>query len=107
MSFSVPLLSGVVGVLNDKFLNIWLTSKLQVVLQTTYSLLFTIQTGTSTASASYNVVLNNFSLQCEYVYIGLNALSILDNTQVDGKAYSHGMTYSTSSANINSGSSGA
>ena len=51
--------------------------------------------------------MNNFSLQCEYVDIGINALSMLDNTLIDGKAYSHGITYRTSSATVNSGSSGA
>jgi hypothetical protein len=99
-SYAVPLLSGSIGVLADKFLNIGRTSKLQVVLQTTSVLPLTIVTGTAGAAGTFSVTLSDFSLQCEYVDIGLNALKMLDQTLVDGKSYIHGVTYRTSSTSL-------
>jgi len=101
-SYSIPLASGVVGVLADKFLNIGRTSKLQVVLQTANIIPITGGIGASawTAGATIQVTLSNFSLSCEYVDIGVNALSMLDNTLVDGKSYIHGTTYRTSSVSL-------
>lgn len=99
-SYAVPLLSGSIGVLADKFLNIGRTSKLQVVLQTTSVLPLSILTGTATAPGTFSVTLSDFSLQCEYVDIGLNALKMLDQTLVDGKSYIHGVTYRSSSTSL-------
>ena len=56
-----------------------------------------------TTSPIIQVTLSNFSLQCEYVDIGINALSMLDATLVDGKSYIHGTTYRTSSASLPAG----
>jgi len=99
-SYSIPLLSGVLGVTADKFLNIGRTSKLQVVLQTSNVLPITIGLTSATAGATYQVTLSDFSIQAEYIDIGVNALSMLDNTLVDGKSYIHGTTYRTSSASL-------
>jgi hypothetical protein len=100
-SYSIPLASGVVGVLADKFLNIGRTSKLQVVLQTSPVIPITGGTNAAwTGAATVQVTLSNFSLQCEYVDIGVNALAMLDSTLVDGKSYIHGTTYRTSSATL-------
>lgn len=99
-AYAVPLLSGSIGVLADKFLNIGRTSKLQVVLQTTSVLPLTIVTGTATTPGTFSVTLSDFSLQCEYVDIGLNALNMLDQTLVDGKSYIHGVTYRSSSSTL-------
>ena len=100
-SYSIPLCSGVVGVLADKFLNIGRTSKLQVVLQTSSILPLTLGTNAFTATGDqFTVTLSNFSIQCEYVDIGINALNMLDQTLVDGKSYIHGITYRTSSATL-------
>jgi len=99
-SYSVPLLSGSIGCLADKFLNIGRTSKLQVVLQTSSILPLSILTGSATAAGTFNVTLSDFSLQCEYVDIGLNALKMLDQTLVEQKAYIHGVTYRTSTATL-------
>ena len=105
-SYSVPLLSGIVGCTADKFLNIGRTSKLQVNLQTanilpiTFSKLdLTAITGTQTP-ATFTVTLSNFSLQCEYIDIGHSALSMLDDTLENGKSYIHGTTYRTSSVTL-------
>ena len=99
-SYSVPVLSSIVGVTNDKFLNIGRTSKLQLVLQTTSVLPLSILTGTATAAGTFSVTLSYFSLQCEYIDIGNQALAMLDKTLVDGKCYSHGVTYRTSTATL-------
>lgn len=99
-SYSVPLLSGSIGVLSDKFLNIGRTSKLQLVLQTSSVLPLSLTTGSATTAGTFQVTLSDFSLQCEYVDIGLNALKMLDATLVDGKAYIHGTTYRTSTATL-------
>jgi hypothetical protein len=100
-SYSIPLASGVVGVLADKFLNIGRTSKLQVVLQTSNIIPITGGVnGAFTTAGTYQITLSNFSLQCEYIDIGVNALNMLDQTLVDGKSYIHGTTYRTSSASL-------
>ena len=100
-SYSIPLASGVVGVLADKFLNIGRTSKLQVVLQTSNIIPITGGiNGAWTAGGTVQITLSNFSLQCEYVDIGVNALNMLDQTLVDGKSYIHGTTYRTASASL-------
>lgn len=106
-SYSVPLLSGICGVLADKMLNIGRTSRLQVVLVTTNQLPYTIITGSATAAASMVVTLSNFSLGLEYIDVGLNALQMLDQTLVDGKAYIHGTSYRTATATIPAGTSGS
>jgi hypothetical protein len=100
-SYSIPLASGVVGVLADKFLNIGRTSKLQVVLQTSNIIPITGYNNAAwTAAGTFQITLSNFSLQCEYIDIGVNALNMLDQTLVDGKSYIHGTTYRTASASL-------
>ena len=109
-SYSLPLTSGVLGVLADKFLNIGRTSKLQLVLQTSsvvpISCINTLVTPFTTAPV-LQLTISNMSLQCEYIDVGINALQLLDQTLVDGKAYSHGVTYRTSTASLPAGISGA
>jgi len=104
-SYSVPLLSGIVGCTADKFLNIGRTSKLQVTLQTSNIVPITFYNSTDAVSgaqtaATWSLTLSNFSLQCEYVDIGLSALSMLDDTLENGKSYIHGTTYRTSSVTL-------
>ena len=106
-SYSVPLLSGICGVLADKMLNIGRTSRLQVVLVTTNQLPYTIITSTATTAGSFSVTLSDFSLGLEYIDVGLNALQMLDQTLADGKAYIHGTSYRTATATIPAGTSGA
>lgn len=101
-SYSIPLLSGVIGCTADKFLNIGRTSRLQVVLQTTSVLPISMSNNGTvwTTAPTMTITLSNFSIQCEMVDIGINALQLLDSTLVDGKAYIHGTTYRTSSASV-------
>lgn len=111
-SFSVPLLNSLIGVTADKFFNVGRCPKLQLCFQTTGVLPFTISNAGGTALAAdgimeFRVSLYDFSLQLEYVDIGLSALSMLDQTLIDGKAYIHGTTYKTSSVALPAGTSGA
>ena len=100
-SYSIPLTSALIGVLADKFCNVGRTAKLQLVLQTSNVLPITVSTGTSfSTSPNVNVTLSNFSLQCEYVDIGLSALKMLDASLIDNKAYIHGVTYRTTSTSM-------
>ena len=105
-SYSVPLLSGIVGCTADKFLNIGRTSKLQLTLQTanicplTFYKVAATFSGTTEIAGNYTLTLSNFSLQCEYVDIGISALSMLDDTLENGKSYIHGTTYRTSSVTL-------
>ena len=102
-SYSIPLTSGVLGVLADKFLNIGRTSKLQVVLQTSSIVpisAIVAGSGAWTTAPTFNLTLSNFSLQCEYIDVGINALQMLDQTLVDGKSYIHGTTWRTSTASL-------
>jgi len=100
-TYSIPLASGVLGVLADKFLNVGRTSKLQVVLQTSPVIPITGGINAAwTTAPTIQVQLSNFSLQTEMIDIGINALQMLDQTLVDGKSYIHGTTYRTSSASL-------
>jgi hypothetical protein len=108
-SFSVPLVNSLIGVTADKFFNIGRTSKLQVVFQTAGILPITLDNtgGTDlTTATAFKVTLLDFSIQLEYVDIGLNALKMLDETLVGGQAYNHGISYRTASVSLPSGSSG-
>ena len=97
-SYSVPVLSSICGILADKCPNLGRTSRMQLIFQTTNILPFSIVTvaGTST----FTVTLSDFSLGLEYVDIGLSALSMLDQTLVDGKSYIHGTTYRVATATV-------
>ena len=108
-SYSIPLTSGIIGVLADKFMNIGRTSKLQLVLQTSSVLPITLLNSATayTVAPTLSMTISNMSLQCEYIDVGINALQLLDQTLVDGKAYSHGVTYRTSTASIPAGMNGA
>jgi hypothetical protein len=55
---------------------------------------------TLTAAPVFTVTLSDFSLQMEYVDIGMSALKLLDETLVDGKAFNQGVTYRTSSVSL-------
>ena len=109
-SFSVPLVNSLIGVTADKFFNIGRTSKLQVVFQTAGILPITLDHSASAtdmgSKLEFRVTLLDFSLQLEYVDIGLNALKMLDETLVNGQAYIHGISYRTASVSLPTGSSG-
>jgi len=104
-SYSVPVLSSVCGILADKCPNLGRTSRMQLVFQTTNVLPITVITGTG-GTSTFTITLSDFSLGLEYVDIGLSALSMLDQTLVDGKAYIHGTTYRVATATVPAGTTG-
>jgi hypothetical protein len=99
-SYSMPLISSLIGVTADKFLNIGRTSKLQFALQTATELPISLTTGTATSAGTFIITLSDFALNLEYIDIGAAALAMLDSTLVDRKAYIHGVTYKTSSVSM-------
>jgi len=99
-SYSMPLVSAILGIANDKFLNIGRTSKMQFALQTATELPITITTGTATAAGTFRITLTDFALNLEYIDIGSAALAMLDSTLVDGKAYMHGVTYKSAGVSM-------
>ena len=99
-SYSIPLLSSVIGVGADKFLNIGKTNKLQLAITTCTDLPITLQTTTAFTAGNFNITLDNFSLNLEMVDIGQSAYSMLNATYPDQKAYIHGTTYKTSAVSM-------
>jgi hypothetical protein len=108
-SFTVPVVSSVIGVTNDSFVNNGRLNSLTYVLQTASVLPFNINVGTqlTTNNLTFTVVLDSFSLNCEFIDIGMSALKLVDETLLNGVSYSHGTTYRTSTTALPSGTSGA
>ena len=99
-SYSMPLLSALVGMGSDKFLNIGRLNKLQLALQTATELPITIATAGAMSAGTIQIQISDIALNLEYVDIGSSSLQMLDETLVDGKAYIHGTTYKTSAVNM-------
>lgn len=95
-SYSIPLTSAVCGVLSNNFLNVGRLGRLQVIMQTAFQLPVTITCGTATTAGTIQFTLSDFSLSLEMVKIGASALRMLDETLVNGLAYTSGITYRTS-----------
>lgn len=108
-SFTVPVVSSVIGVTNDSFVNIGRLNSLTYVLQTASILPFAINVNTAltTNNLTFNVVLDSFSLNVEFIDIGMNALKLVDETLVNGVSYSHGTTYRTSTTALPANTSGS
>lgn len=108
-SFSIPLLSSVVGVLNDRFVNIGRTKKLTHTITSASVLPLTIVVGTAGGTpATYNFTLSNFSLSLALVDIGPAGLDMFDRMLVTNDmghkcAYSHGTTYKMTSTSMLAG----
>lgn len=110
-AFSVPLLNSLVGVTAEKFFNIGRCPKLQLCFQTTGVLPFTIDNNGGTAltgtGAIFKVTLSDFVLNLEYVDIGMQSLSLLDQTLINNKSYLKGTTYRTSSTTLPASNTGS
>jgi len=96
-SYSLPVMSGIIGAAADSFLNIGRVSKLQLVLQTPSVLPITIRNAATTTAVTFTVTLSDFTLGLEYCDVGMDALAMIDETLIDGQYYSHGTTYKVSS----------
>jgi hypothetical protein len=107
MSFSIPVLSSLIGVTANKMFNIGRTSKIQLVFNTASILPVTILNGgTNLAACSFNVSLTDFFLNLECIDIGSQALASIDAGLVNGISYVSGQTYRTSSYTMPAGAIG-
>lgn len=99
-SYSMPLMSSLIGVTADKFFNIGRTNKLQVAIQTPTELPISIINAGAITAGAFTITLSDFAIQCNYIDIGPSALAMLDATLPDKKGYIHGQTYKTSSISM-------
>jgi len=100
-SYSIPLVSSLIGTNSDRFFNIGRTNKLQIALQTATELPISILcSATAAAAGAMTVTLSDFAIQCQYVDVGPAALAMIDATLPDKKAYIHGTTFKTSSISM-------
>lgn len=100
-SYNFPLLSSLLGVTSERFLNAGRLNKLSTTL-TTSSILH-ISGGIQAvwdAAPVYKVEISNVCLHLHYIDIGLQALSLLDKSLISGQQFLHGTTYRTSASNL-------
>jgi hypothetical protein len=103
-SYSVPILSSLLGKGAHKMLQAGALSNLQLVLQTAAILPVTIVTGTATTAATFTVTIDNISLSMQQVDIGMEGVKMLDKA---GVQYYSGITYRASTATLPAGTSGS
>lgn len=96
-SYSMPLLSSLLGKGAKKFFQVGATNKLQIVLQTAAVMPLSIVTSTVTTAATFRITIDNISLNLQYVDIGQEGLKMLDKT---GLQYYDGVTYRVSSSTL-------
>ena len=106
-NYSIPLLSGVAGVLSDKFFPIGLVKKMLLTLTTAPILPFTIvSTTVGTAALNATITLTDFWLNLETIKIGEQAMGQIISSLPDGKMYLKGSTYKTTTSLIPAATSG-
>ena len=107
-SYSVPLVSAVLGVTADKFFPIGLVKKMMLSLTTASILPVTIvSAGAGSGSSPVTVTLSDFVLQLETINIGDAAANQIFSTLHDGKMYLHGQSYKTTTSQIPATTAGA
>jgi hypothetical protein len=99
-SYSLPVMSALIGSANDKFLNTGRISRLQAQFTTPSILPITINNQATGTAIQFTIVLSDFSLGLEFIDIGSEALAMVDASLIDGKSYTHGVTYKTSSTSL-------
>jgi hypothetical protein len=104
-SYSVPILSSLLGKGSHKMLQTGALSNLQLVLQTAAILPVTIMPGAvATTAADFTCTIDNISLSMQQVDIGMEGVKMLDKT---GVQYYSGITYRASTATLPAGTSGS
>lgn len=103
-SYSVPLVSSLIGKGASKMFNIGATNRLQVTLQTASILPITFVTGSATTAATFNCTIDNISLGLQYVDVGANGMRLLNKV---GMQYYNGLTWRVSATSVPAGTSGA
>lgn len=102
-SYSVPLLNSLIGKGAIKLFQCGATNKLQLVLQTAAILPLTLIVGSTGSGndAKVSIIMDNISLNLQYVNIGEEGVKMLNKT---GLQYYNGITYRCSSAVLPSAS---
>ena len=103
-SYSVPLVSALLGKGASKMFNIGQTSRLQVTLQTASVQPITFVTGSATTQATFVSTIDNVSLSCQYIDVGMEGMRLLGKT---GPQYYNGLTWRVSASAVSSGQTGA
>jgi len=103
-SYSVPILSSLLGCGAHKMLQTGALSNLQLILQTAAILPVTVTTGNATTPAPFSVTIDNISLSMQQIDIGMEGVKMLDKT---GVQYYSGITYRASTATLPAGTSGS
>lgn len=103
-SYSVPLLSSLIGQGASKFFQIGATNRLRLSLVTAATLPITVITGTATTAATFQLTIDNISLNLQYVDVGDEGLKMLGKT--GGVQYYNGITHRVSSSTVPASTSG-
>jgi hypothetical protein len=103
-SYSLPLLSGSIGVMNDRFVNVGRLKKLTASFTPAQILPLTVTLTSATAACTMSLVLSDFYLSLEMVDIGAAAQATIDKSLIDGKMYSHITTFKTTTSTVTASS---
>jgi hypothetical protein len=99
-SYSIPLISGVLGTHASRNLNVGRLSKLQLALTTASVAPVTIIRSAGTADAACKITLENFRLNLKLVDVGPQALAMIDKTLYGNTMYMHGISHKVSSSTV-------
>lgn len=104
-SYSVPIVSSLLGKGASKMFNIGQTNRLQLTLQTAAIQPLTFVTGATVTSAlTFQTTIDNIQLSCQYVDVGAEGMRLLGKS---GPQYYNGLTWRVSASSVSSGQSGA
>lgn len=102
-SYSVPLVSSLLGKGASKMFNIGQTNRLQLTLQTAAIQPITFVTGGSVAATFFSTI-DNIQISAQYVDVGSEGMRLLGKS---GPQYYNGLTWRVSASSVSSGQSGA
>jgi hypothetical protein len=103
-SYSIPLVSALLGKGASKMFNIGQTNRLQLTLQTAQIQPITFVTGNAGTAATFVSTIDNIQLSCQYVDVGNEGMRLLGKT---GMQYYNGLTWRVSSSSVGAGVAGA
>jgi hypothetical protein len=103
-SYSVPIVSSLLGKGASKMFNIGATNRLQLTLQTAAIQPITFVTGGATTAATFISTIDNISLGLQYIDVGASGMRLLGKA---GMQYYNGLTWRVSATSVSAGTSGA
>ena len=103
-SYSVPIISALLGKGASKMFNIGATNRLQLTLQTASILPISFVTSTATTAATFISTIDNVQLSLQYVDVGMAGMRLLGKS---GPQYYNGLTWRVSATSVPAGTSGA